>query len=92
MKSFYLFHYRKYWLYKKCEKIDMQQIKHTYHHIPITITMNIYSILQPSLSFVIFLSYRTFRLSRFLLMLNINRPWHMLSFLLVQNVVTEMAK
>ena len=81
MKSFYPFDYRKYWLYKRCEKIDMQHI-----------TMNIYSILQPSLSFVIFLSYRTFRLSRFLLMWNINRPWHMLSFLLVQNVVTEMAK
>ena len=92
MKSFHLFHYRKYWLYKNCEKIDMQQIKHTYHHIPITIMMNIYSILQPSFSGYIFLSYWTFRLSRFLLMCNINIPWHMLSFLLVQNVVTEMAK
>lgn len=88
MKSFYLFHYREYWLYNKCNKIAMQQIK----HIPITVTMNIYSILQPSFSCDIFLSYRTFRLSRFLLMCNINIPWHMLSFLLVQNVVTEMAK
>ena len=70
----------------------MMSISYIYVYISITITMNMYSILEPSLSFVIFLSYRTFRLSRFLLMWNINRPWHMLSFLLVQNVVTEMAK